>query len=141
MMAAKVILLPQLKWAVADEDDDSSGELLVVSADSSSVRQCASSASADCDMSFSTGCLLDSARSYHMCTHREWFATYDPLNGGSVSMGNDTQCRVLGIGTVRFRMYDGMVRTLTDVRTQTDAWVEEELNIIQVDRKGQNPQV
>ena len=51
-----------------------------------------------------------------MCPHREWFATYEPLNGGSVSMGNDTKCRVVGIGTIRFKMFDGIVRTLTDVR-------------------------
>ena len=51
-----------------------------------------------------------------MCPHREWFATYEPLNGGSVSMGNDTKCRVVGIGTIRFKMFDGIVRTLTYVR-------------------------
>jgi len=70
----------------------------------------------DCDMSFSTGWIPDSACSYHMCPHREWFATYEPLNGGSVSMGNDTKCRVVGIGTIRFKMFDGIVRTLTYVR-------------------------
>jgi len=51
-----------------------------------------------------------------MCPHREWFATYEPLNGGSVLMGNDTKCRVVGIGTIRFKMFDGIVHTLTDVR-------------------------
>jgi hypothetical protein len=51
-----------------------------------------------------------------MCPHREWFATYEPLNGGSVSMGNDTKCRVVGIGTIRFRIFDGIVCTLIDVR-------------------------
>ena len=83
--------------AVADGYSVESGELLV-SVDSSSVGQCASSTSIDCNMSFSTGWILDSACSYHMCPHREWFATYEPLNGGSVSMGNDTKCRVVGIG-------------------------------------------
>ena len=47
--------------AVAYADSVGFGELLVVSADSSSVGQCASSASVDCDMSFSTGWILDSA--------------------------------------------------------------------------------
>jgi hypothetical protein len=94
--------------AVADGDSVGFGELLVVSADSSSVGQCASSASADCDMSFNIGWILDSACSYHMCPHREWYATYEPLNGASVSMSNDTKCRVVGIGTIRFQMFDGV---------------------------------
>jgi len=102
--------------AAADADSVGSGELLVVSADSSSVGQCASSTLVDCDMSFSTGWILDSACSYHMCPHIEWFATYESLNGGSVSMGNDTKCRVVGIGTIKLKMFDGIVRTLTDVR-------------------------
>ena len=46
--------------AVADGDSVESGELLV-SVDSSSVGQCASSTSIDCNMSFSTGWILDSA--------------------------------------------------------------------------------
>jgi hypothetical protein len=102
--------------AVAGGDSVESGELHVVSVDSSLIGHCASSALADCDMSFSTGWILDSACSYHMCPHREWFATYEPLNGGSVSMGNDTKCRVVGIGTIRFRVFDGIVRALIDVR-------------------------
>lgn len=31
-------------------------------------------------------------------------------------MGNDHACEVVGIGLVRVRMFDGIVRTLTDVR-------------------------
>lgn len=57
-------------------------ELLVVSANISSVVHCASIASPDCDMSFRTTWVLDSSCSYHMCPHREWFTTYEPLNGG-----------------------------------------------------------
>jgi hypothetical protein len=29
--------------------------------------------------------------------------TYEPMNGGSLSMGNNTKCKVVGIGTIRFR--------------------------------------
>lgn len=101
--------------AVADDDSSECGDLLVVTADCLSVGHCVSSVSADCDMSFSTGWILDSACSYHMCPHRQWFATYEPLNGGSVSMGNNTKCRVVGIGTIRFKLFDGIIRTLTNV--------------------------
>ena len=31
-------------------------------------------------------------------------------------MGNNTTCKVVGVGSVKMRMFDGMVRTLTDGR-------------------------
>ena len=37
-------------------------------------------------------------------------------NGGNVTMGNNTICKVVGIGSIKVKMFDGMVRTLTDVR-------------------------
>jgi hypothetical protein len=37
-------------------------------------------------------------------------------NGGVVQMGDNTACEVIGYGSVQFRMHDGMIRTLTDVR-------------------------
>ena len=57
--------------AVADNDTRKYGDLLIVSADGSSVGQCASNVSAGCDMSFSAGWVLDFACSYHMGPHRE----------------------------------------------------------------------
>ena len=60
--------------------------------------------------------IMDSGASYHMCPNREWFTTYEPLNGGSVLMGNDAVCKVVGIGTVRIKCHDKAVRTLTEVR-------------------------
>ena len=35
-------------------------------------------------------------------------------------MGNNITCKVVGIGTVRIKMYDGVVRTLSDVRHVPD---------------------
>ena len=60
--------------------------------------------------------ILDSACSYHMTPYKEWFDTYRLVNSGSVLMGNDASCKVIGIGTVRVKMFDGVVRTLSDVR-------------------------
>ncbi|XP_071704885.1 uncharacterized mitochondrial protein AtMg00300-like [Rutidosis leptorrhynchoides] len=51
-----------------------------------------------------------------MCPIRDWFATYREINGGKVLMGNDVACKVVGIGTIQIKMYDGTVRTLTEVR-------------------------
>jgi len=60
--------------------------------------------------------VLDSGCSYHMTPHKNWFTTYQTADGGRVLLGNNAACEVVGIGTVRIRMHDGVERTLTDVR-------------------------
>ena len=42
--------------------------------------------------------------------------TFESVDGGNVTMGNNTTCKVVGAGSVKMKMFDGMVRTLTDVR-------------------------
>uniref|UniRef100_A0A2N9J6E7 Uncharacterized protein n=1 Tax=Fagus sylvatica TaxID=28930 RepID=A0A2N9J6E7_FAGSY len=59
--------------------------------------------------------VLDSACSYHMCLKKEWFDTYKPYNS-IVIMGNDATCSVIEIGTVKIKMFDGVVRVFEDVR-------------------------
>ena len=51
-----------------------------------------------------------------MTPNRDWFSTYEPMHKGVVLMGNNVSCKVAGIGTVRIRMFDGVVHTLGDVR-------------------------
>ena len=60
--------------------------------------------------------ILDSAASFHICINRDWFITYDSVNAGSVKMGDDSPCQIIGIGSVQIKMHDGIIRTLTDVR-------------------------
>ena len=48
-----------------------------------------------------------------MCSHRNWFISYQSVDEGVVFMGNDIPCKV---GSIRIRMFDGIVRELTDVR-------------------------
>ena len=61
--------------------------------------------------------MLNLACTYHYTSHREWFHSYDRSNdGGSVSRGDDHPCLVAGVGTVRVRMYDEVVRTLSNVK-------------------------
>ena len=50
-----------------------------------------------------------------MCPHRDWSTTYS-VDGGVVLMGNNAQCKAVGTGTIRIKMHDGMIRTLTNVR-------------------------
>lgn len=60
--------------------------------------------------------ILDSVCTFHMCPNRDWFATYEPVEGGTVLMGDNSSCKVAGIGSIQIKMFDGIVRTLTDVR-------------------------
>ena len=60
--------------------------------------------------------ILDSGCSFHMSAVREHFDTYQPCEKGTVNMANGTQSRIAGVGTVRIRMFDGVVRTVTGVR-------------------------
>lgn len=60
--------------------------------------------------------ILDSACSYHIFPNREWFDPYKSVDCGNVLMGNDVLCKVIGIGTIKIRMFDGIMRTLGDVR-------------------------
>ena len=45
--------------------------------------------------------VLDSACSFHVTPHKDWFDTYKSVNCGSVLMGNDATCKVVGIGTIK----------------------------------------
>ena len=64
--------------------------------------------------------IMDTGCSYHMCPNQDWFSSYESIDGGVVLMGNNAPCKTIGIGTVRIRMADGIVRTLSDVRHVPD---------------------
>jgi hypothetical protein len=51
-----------------------------------------------------------------MCLHRHWFVTYQSIDDGIVYMGNGISCKVVGIGRIRIKMFDGTIKILTDVR-------------------------
>ena len=54
--------------------------------------------------------------SYHMCSNREMFLDFKEFNGVVVFMGNDSTCKMTGIGSVQIKMFDGVIRKLNDVR-------------------------
>ncbi|WRX14855.1 Integrase [Theobroma cacao] len=56
--------------------------------------------------------ILDSACCFHICPRRDWFTTYQSVDMGTVQLGDDFSLSVVGIGTIRIKMFDGMVRTL-----------------------------
>ena len=51
-----------------------------------------------------------------MTPNKDLFTTYERLDGGNVTMGNNATCKVVGVGSVQMKMFDGMVRTLIDIR-------------------------
>ena len=55
-----------------------------------------------------------------MTPKKDWFDTYKPYNGGMVQMGNDATCLVIGIGSMKIKMFDGVVRVLSIVRNVPD---------------------
>ncbi|KAH9697198.1 hypothetical protein KPL71_023512 [Citrus sinensis] len=60
--------------------------------------------------------VLDSGCAFHMSPNRSYFTRYQSCDAGIVLMRNNSVCKVVGIGTVSLKMYDGMVRELTQVR-------------------------
>ncbi|KAK2968890.1 hypothetical protein RJ640_025497 [Escallonia rubra] len=98
---------------VAEEDDKSNdGDLYLVS----SVEQQEGNLLSVREYNFSMEWFLDSACSFHMCPYKERFDCLTPCNDGNVLMGNDDACKVMGICTIKMKMFDGIVRTLGDVR-------------------------
>jgi len=87
--------------------DDSLDESLVLATDSHQQRH-------------SEQWILDSGCSFHMCPHKEWLDDYEEKAGGNVLMGNDAPCKTIGIGSVKIKMHDDVVRTLTNVRHVPD---------------------
>ncbi|GFS36180.1 hypothetical protein Acr_00g0044480 [Actinidia rufa] len=57
--------------------------------------------------------VLDSGSAYHLCRDREVFSTYAPCEE-RIWMANNTSGKVVGRGSVRFRMADGRYVTLTE---------------------------
>ena len=61
--------------------------------------------------------ILDSACSFHICSNRDWFSSYESAQSGDVMrMGDNNPCEIAGIGSVQIKMHDGMIRTLKYVR-------------------------
>ena len=60
--------------------------------------------------------ILNSVCTYHMCPHKYWFSTFEPiLNVGFVFGFDNSQCKIKGISSVRIKMFDGTIRILTNV--------------------------
>uniref|UniRef100_A0A2N9HFB8 CCHC-type domain-containing protein n=1 Tax=Fagus sylvatica TaxID=28930 RepID=A0A2N9HFB8_FAGSY len=105
------------KWDCPEwkkEKEESSKSVNIVAVDSESDGDMLSVSSSTDDLNNSW--LLDSACSFHVTPHRSWFDTYRLVNCSFVRMDNDASCKVIGIGTIKIKMFDNVVRTLGEVR-------------------------
>jgi len=53
---------------------------------------------------------------YHICPKCEWFASFEKLDGYLVMFVDGHTCQIEGLGTVRIKLFDGMIKELKDVR-------------------------
>ena len=83
------------------ENDHNDGELLLVS---------------DGHSKPSKEWVLDSCCTFHMCSNRDWFSTYENVSKGTVLMGNYSSYKVPDIDTIRIKRFDGIFITLGDVK-------------------------
>lgn len=60
--------------------------------------------------------ILDMACIFHVCPNRDWFEIYEIVTRGSIEMGNNLPYKTTCIGNVRVKMFDGMVKTLGNVK-------------------------
>jgi len=60
--------------------------------------------------------IVDSGTTWHMTPHHDWFYTYESVLEGSVFMGNYYALEIIGVGTIKIKMFDSFVRTLQGVR-------------------------
>ncbi|KAG8481615.1 hypothetical protein CXB51_026469 [Gossypium anomalum] len=82
-------------------EDYSDGELLVTSVNDSKVSE---------EWILNSGCI------FHMSPNRDWFTTYETVFEGVILMGNNASCKIAGVGIIKVNIFDGVFRTLSDVR-------------------------
>jgi hypothetical protein len=58
---------------------------------------------------------MDSGATWHMTPNRDWFHTYEPISRGTVFMGDNHALEIVGIGTIKLKMYDGLICTISGV--------------------------
>lgn len=60
--------------------------------------------------------IMDSSCTFHMTPWSNLFVNIRHINRGKVLMDSDESCDVIGIGTIKFKMLDGFIKVLDNVR-------------------------
>lgn len=56
--------------------------------------------------------VLNSGCTFHMCLVKGYFTEFHDFDGGRVMMGNNVVCKIIGIGNIRLKLYDGTIKEL-----------------------------
>ena len=59
--------------------------------------------------------ILDMNATYYVCPNKDWFSSFEKLDGCSIIMGDDHPRNMRGIGTFLIMMFDEKVRELKEV--------------------------
>jgi len=59
---------------------------------------------------------VDTSATYHVCLNRDWFSSFEKLDGCFVIMGDDRPYNIEGIYTVFIKIFDVIVQELKKVR-------------------------
>jgi hypothetical protein len=59
--------------------------------------------------------ILDSACTFHICSHRDWFSDYVQSYAGEVVIGYGSTCEIIGIGFIYIKVHDGSFKKLINV--------------------------
>lgn len=60
--------------------------------------------------------ILDSGCSHHICSRREWFWSYERVEGKSITVPNGEEVKVEGVDVVKIHLQNDQVATLAEVR-------------------------
>lgn len=93
---------------------DNSGDVFVV------IENCDASNFVSSSSLHDNEWLVDSGCTFHMSSVRNLFSNYREVSHGYVSMANEKQCQIVGIGDVCLKFVSGYVLTLKDVRHVPD---------------------
>ncbi|KAG8486072.1 hypothetical protein CXB51_019444 [Gossypium anomalum] len=85
----------------SNRENYSDGELLVASVNNSKM---------------SDEWILDSGCTFHMSPNQDWFTTYETVSEDVILMGNNASCKIIGVETINVKMFDRVVKTLSDVQ-------------------------
>jgi len=59
--------------------------------------------------------ILDFGASLHVTPHKEWFSSYADGMKGSVHLGNNYACDIVGVGNIKLSFANGSSFTLQNV--------------------------
>lgn len=64
--------------------------------------------------------IMDSGCTWHMTPNKDLFKELCDQDGGYVLLGNTKACKIVSVGSVRFKLHDESIRLLTEVRYVPD---------------------